>query len=341
MSNVRRHSPPARLVDDSAFRPFPERDTVFSRRFWDEDTPYFGHDIHDRIPEIVSNHPPDGYSRLHYSALRAAWTVAECFEGAYRWEYLGDRAPGLDQLGQMAVPDASAVTERLKGVARMYGADLVGIARLDRRFLYAEVPGSARDLPPDAVWGIVIAIHMDAQAHQRSPDYVSGTATGVGYSRMAFAASCLSQFIRNLGYNAFPMGNDTALSIPLAIDAGLGQLGRNGLLLTPEYGACVRLCKVVTDIPLVADTPADPGLHQACRNCTLCAEACEAQAISRAPEPSYDTVCRSNNRGILRWAADHDRCYSFWVENGASCANCISACPLTRRGMAAPSRGTF
>jgi len=323
---------PAYLVDDTVFRPFAEHDTVFSRRFWDEDTPFYDQDIHDRIHEIVSNNPLDGYSRLEYSALRAAWTVAECFEGAYRWEYLGDRAPGLDRLERLAVPDVAVLAERVKGVARSYGADLVGLARLDRRWLYAEIPGSARDLPPGAVWAIVIAIRMDAQAHRRSPDYVSGTATGVGYSRMAFAAACLSQFIRNLGYDAYPMGNDTALSIPLAIDAGLGQLGRNGLLLTQEYGACVRLCKVITDIPLVADTPSETGLHRACRNCTLCAEACKARAISRAPDPSYDIVCCSNNPGIMRWAVDHDRCYSFWVENGASCANCIAACPLTATG---------
>ena len=63
------------------------------------------------------------------------------------------------------------------------------------------------------------------------------------------------------------MGNDTALSIPLAIDAGLGELGRNGLLITPEYGACVRLCKVFTDLPLEADRPVEFGLAEICQRC--------------------------------------------------------------------------
>jgi len=51
------------------------------------------------------------------------------------------------------------------------------------------------------------------------------------------------------------MCNDTALSIPLAIDAGLGELGRNGLLITAEYGYCIRLCKIFTNLPLIVVCP--------------------------------------------------------------------------------------
>jgi epoxyqueuosine reductase QueG len=126
------------------------------------------------------------------------------------------------------------------------------------------------------------------------------------------------------------MGNDTALSVPLAIDAGLGELGRNGLLITPEYGACVRLCKIFTDLPLEADRPVEFGLAEICQRCRKCAEACEVEAISSAAEPSYEIACKSNNRGIRRWAVNADKCYSFWVRNGASCSTCIAVCPFTK-----------
>jgi epoxyqueuosine reductase QueG len=132
------------------------------------------------------------------------------------------------------------------------------------------------------------------------------------------------------------MGNDTALSIPLAIDAGLGELGRNGLLITPQYGPCVRLCKVFTDLPLMPDQPISFGVTETCMKCFKCAEACEVEAISSDPEPSYRTVSPSNNQGIVRWAVDHDKCYAFWIENSASCATCIAACPFTQRANKAP-----
>ena len=184
-------------------------------------------------------------------------------------------------------------------------------------------------IPPEYEWAIVMAIRMDASAIRTSPAFPAATAVGIGYSRMAFTIACLAEFIRNLGYKAIPMGNDTALSIPLAIDAGLGELGRNGLLITPEYGPCVRLCKVLTDLPLKPDKPIEFGAAEFCRQCRRCAEACEVGAIQLAPEPSFDVVCRSNNHGILRWAVNHDKCYSFWVQNGADCSTCIAVCPFT------------
>jgi len=66
---------------------------------------------------------------------------------------------------------------------------------------------------------------------------------------MAFVATSLAEFIRLLGHDAIPAGNDMALSIPLAVDAGLGELGRNGLLITKEFGPRLRLCKVFTNLP--------------------------------------------------------------------------------------------
>jgi reductive dehalogenase len=234
-------------------------------------------------------------------------------------------------LGVHQVADREQMSEQVKETARMFGASLVGIAALDRRWVYSHTRnGSPVSIPPALQTAVVMAIAMDAQAIETSPAYLSASATGVGYSRMAFAASCLAQFIRNLGYQAIPMGNDTALSIPLAIDAGLGELGRNGLLVTPEFGPCVRLCKVLTDLPLLPDRPAAFGVGATCIDCRRCAEACESSAISVDPSPSTRVACPSNSPGILRWAVDADKCYSFWIENGACCSTCIAACPFTR-----------
>jgi epoxyqueuosine reductase QueG len=88
---------------------------------------------------------------------------------------------------------------------------------------------------------------------------------------MGFIAPSMARFIQELGYHAMPSGNDTALSIPMAVDAGLGELGRNGILITPKYGPRVRLCKVFTDLPLVHDKPVDLGVQAFCEICKKCA----------------------------------------------------------------------
>jgi epoxyqueuosine reductase len=138
----------------------------------------------------------------------------------------------------------------------------------------------------------------------------------------------LAEFIRALGYHAIPCMNDTALSVPLAIAAGLGQAGRHGLLITPDYGPCVRLCKVLTNIPLQPDRPIDMGVTEFCRHCLNCAQACPAGAISFEDQTSAG-VCESNNPGVQKWYVHVEKCLRFWQANGSACANCIAACPFT------------
>jgi len=75
------------------------------------------------------------------------------------------------------------------------------------------------------------------------PGRLASAACGDGYSRMAVTAFKLAEFIRALGYRALPAGNGVGLSIPIAIDAGMGELGRNGLLVTPKYWAKGQTCK--------------------------------------------------------------------------------------------------
>jgi epoxyqueuosine reductase QueG len=62
-----------------------------------------------------------------------------------------------------------------------------------------------------------------------------------------------------------------------AVAAGLGQIGKNGALLTPEYGAQQRVIAIVTD----AELPADP-LHTGkdlCGDCRKCADACPMRTL--------------------------------------------------------------
>lgn len=331
MRQIRHLDAPPYTIDPQALRRFDQRQTVFGRRVGDPQAEFYRKEINENAAEIIGRGQA-GYSRLELARSAAAWTVSDHFRGAYAWEKLGGPHPVMAQLGRHAVPDRAEMSAQAKETAQVYGADLVGICRADRRWVYAQdMDGNPLEIPAGIEYAVVMAIKMDAAAIQTSPAYLASTATGVGYSRMAFAIACLAEFIRNLGYRAIPMGNDTALSIPLAIDAGLGGLGRNGLLVTPEYGPCVRLCKVFTDLPLEADRPIEFGLAAVCGRCRKCAEACEVGAVSSDAEPSYKIACRSNNESILRWAVNADKCYSFWVQNSASCSTCIAACPFTQR----------
>ena len=146
---------------------------------------------------------------------------------------------------------------------------------------------------------------------------------------MAFTAGLLAQFIRGLGYEAIPSGNDTALSIPLAVEAGLGELGRNGILITDKFGPRVRLCKVFTDLPLVPDTPKFFGVERFCELCKKCAEQCPPKAIPSG-EKTTEAITISNNSGVKKWMINPEQCYRFWAANRTDCANCIQVCPFNQ-----------
>lgn len=93
--------------------------------------------------------------------------------------------------------------------------------------------------------------------------------------------------IQNEGYDAYPVPASQIvdwenqrghLSHKEAAElAGLGWIGRNNLLVTPQFGSQVRLTTVLTDIPL---TPAGPSAAD-CGECSACVRVCPANAIKK------------------------------------------------------------
>jgi reductive dehalogenase len=150
----------------------------------------------------------------------------------------------------------------------------------------------------------------------------------------------LAEFIRGLGYQAIPSVNDTAQSVPFAMEAGLGELSRLNKLVTLEFGAAVRLCKVFTDLPMECDQPVDFGLAAFCRMCKKCAEACPSRALSFDDDPSYKVRGPWNNPGHKAWFEDSYRCLQYWQKVGNGCGICIASCPYTKVVQAVQSRTT-
>lgn len=65
------------------------------------------------------------------------------------------------------------------------------------------------------------------------------------------------------------------MDVAVAERAGLGFIGRNSLLITPEFGSYVYLGELLTNIPFVADQPIPNG----CGDCVRCIRSCPTQAL--------------------------------------------------------------
>ncbi len=279
-----------------------------------------------------------GYSRIDAALSSSAWTVYDHFREAFSWTKLKaspeakfDAELPQPEMNEVPIEDPRELTRIIKHVAKAYGAAVVGVCKLNRDWIYShDKRGQPTAIPENITQAIVIGVEMDLEALQTSPSYLASFATGNGYSRMAFIQSCVAEFIRNLGFDAIPAGNNLGLSIPLAIDAGLGEYGRHGLLINPEFGSNLRICKVFTNLPLISDRPINFGALQFCRTCKRCAESCPSQSISYEDVPTWLGQTKSNNPGILKWYVNVETCYHFWIQNGNDCSNCITSCPFTK-----------
>jgi epoxyqueuosine reductase len=330
-------------IDFERFERFSQVDDVFNRSWWDpavrsEKTEQFFESYRKPLEDWRKAR---GFRRRDYALRNAAWHGADIFAELKEHE---DRREGfLDPLSVLRdaseeradVGTPSEAAGELKQVATALGADLVGIAEADDRWLYSErysrAADGAKPNPMDAALDRVIVIGqaMDASMIATAPSALAGAATGLGYSQDVIVLLAVSQYIRNLGYQAVPTLNDTALAIPYAIKAGRGEYGRHGLVITPEFGSNVRFGKIFTDIPMALDHPIRFGVEEMCSICRACSDGCPSSAIPSG-QPSDHRHNRSNMSGISKWTVDGEACFNYWAKINSDCSVCIRVCPYTR-----------
>ncbi|HVP22963.1 MAG TPA: reductive dehalogenase [Conexivisphaerales archaeon] len=333
------------------FKRFDVRNTSFTRSATDPNSiAYLAAAKYTLVFEQRVRNDEVGFRLQDYALYNAALTVATATgsglgnrdAGLYKWTSLGAaKVPyNVSKLDREPGEMAAIVKKAAKGL----GASLVGLCELDRRWVYANdtigrpivfedvsapyanddkvvIPNSFRSV-------VVLATLMDISMVKYAPYGISAAGVWGGYDNMPIIAARVAEFIRGLGWQAIPMGNDTMLSIPLAIDAGLGQFGRICRLVTPQYGPNIRLMKVLTDLPLSYDAPIDFGLTEFCNNCKKCVQACPPQALPYG-DPSYQGTTPSEMTGILKWQQQSDKCLRWWGQVGTGCAICIRVCPWT------------
>lgn len=251
-----------------------------------------------------------------------------------------DRRWNIPKEAKLTGIDPVLMSQKIKKVGKWFGASLVGVAQLNPLWLYShwgdhnaklaethEV-GEPVVLPEGFKYAVVLTIEMDYYDMQRSPAVCP--TIDLGYSKMAFTAFHVAEFIRNLGYGAIPSGNDMGLTIPMAVDAGLGEMGRNGLLITEKFGPRVRLSKVFTDLPLATDAPIDLGVQHFCEICGKCAQQCPGNALLKG-ERTDQAIDQSTNPGMLKWPVHAEKCLKWWYKSGTTgCSNCIRVCPFNK-----------
>ncbi len=315
---------------------YDERDNIFSRirslrpGTWSYEEYYQRHpqrkapddlrrDLGGAMGEVVGK--IDLHNHLNLAALRGLIPLPMLFGNP---EVVKPRP--INQPGQVAPQE---LTLYIKGLAKYLGADLVGVARLDPRWIYSNKGGIffnndqdwGKPIESDHPFAVVMATEMDREMLMTGAHTPASIETYRNYNLGTAVSIQLAACLAEMGYRATAnhLRHYEVMCVPLAIDAGLGELGRHGYLVTKEFGPRVRLSVVTTDAPLIPDNPVDIGVQHFCEHCQKCAHLC--------PSKSIPTGEKTVANGLRRWYLDAGSCSTWWAKVGSACSICMAVCP--------------
>lgn len=300
----------------------------------------------ERVARELQKSKAPGNTLLDFALYDCAWTINKCKANLVEWE--GQGIANTARLAELGKWEGSPEENNLivKKATAVFGGAMTGVAAVNEQWFYSKYAGkdviftdqydeptvtdTAKYIPKSMNRIVASLIVADGEMLKYCPTALGEAAVSMSYSRQFELTATLTEFIRQLGYKAIPITEET-LSVPISIDAGLGELGRNGLCISPMYGPMSRVtARVLTDMPLAVDKPIEFGVAEFCKTCKVCADMCPAGAISKDTEPSDEIACESNNPGMKKWYVDTWACHDYWQECGTGCGVCLAVCPYSK-----------
>jgi ferredoxin len=255
---------------------------------------------------------------LVFAATQASFSVTEVLRDAVDGPIVAVRAEH----------DAAAMTSYLKNLALYHGAHSAGITELAPYHVYSHIGrGSGEYGAPIDLghrYALAFTVEMDRTMVGTGPAAPTVLESARQYIEAAKIAIQLANLMRSRGFKtrAHIDGNYRVIAPLVARDAGLGEIGRMGLLMTPTLGPRVRLGIVTTDMPLVPGSRGgDTFMIDFCNICQKCARACPVRAIPQDGREEID--------GALRWKINADLCFRYWCVVGTDCGRCMAVCPFS------------
>jgi len=307
-----------------------ERNVMFSRAARAKGTPEYD-EYYSRRPELLKGDdriramPPlmgPGAAKYHPELSEQAerffndiFTIEPDHDLVSKWRERLDRAEDRDR--------------DLREMIISLGAVAVGAAALRQEYLYTHKgrfpEDYGRQVTLDHPSAVVFLVEMDYRAMRRAPTVEVMRESARQYYRAAVISKTVTTVLESLGYRAKSHhdAHYDCILPPLAVMAGLGEVGRHNLLIADRYGTRVRIGAVTTDFPLVYDHPKRLGVERFCIHCRKCATNCPSRALESGE--------RQKIRGVLKWPTEVERCYSYWRQMSSDCGICMSVCPFSHR----------
>ena len=313
------------------------------------DIPVFGPRLsaaENFLADVLADPELAAASRRFFSAVPGLEGVAEEPvgepEGLLPWGYrpTAGKPNGPDPLAEAEDREGLALLRDFTGkiAALTAGAAVSGAARLEEGFLYTRSL-DGRPIGLTAADGFQIgpeSISLPRRADRvlilgfvRAPE-IMGLNPGLSRLRpptgwlswpdQATATLKLADLLSSQGFLALPSAGGLLMADHHGALAGLGELGRQGLLISPEYGPNLRLFSIITDYPFETGRPVSFGVADYCETCQRCINECPAKALTEG----------RRRPGLYQWPVNRRACFDNWRQKNDPCRKCIEICPYTR-----------
>ena len=318
-------------ISPSSTERYDERHVIFGRMELDPGLPQYDKYYSDLNPQVkgfddhVRTLPKLGELGGEYAHELDSPYFDALFEFIAKYNHLAD--PGSPVAGRIDLSREEA-TRRVKGFAKHLGALDIRVTRLKDYHVYSHagrrLHNWGQKINTPHTHAIVFSSEMAHEMVHSTPRAPAATESAVQYMHLANIGIALAMYLTKLGHSARAHvdGNYQVLATAVAHDAGIGELGRLGLIMTPSHGPRVRLAVVTTELELNEDAPINFGVQHFCEICKKCADNC--------PSNSIETGSKQEVRGVVKWQSQMETCYKFWRTAGTDCAICMAVCPYSK-----------
>lgn len=171
---------------------------------------------------------------------------------------------------------------------------------------------------------IVLAMNMDNDLMSKAPSKKSLKNIWYTYDKLSVASNKIARFLRKKGFgtHASPPLGGVALYPKLAQEAGMGEFGYSGLLITPINGPTCRLAAVYVsaeNLPMKRSNE-HSWIRDYCEQCRKCIKECPPGAI-------YENAIEQEAGRITH--IDNEKCFPYFGNN-YGCTVCIKVCPFNK-----------
>lgn len=197
---------------------------------------------------------------------------------------------------------------------REMNIDLIGYTPVLEDFIFYDLQIFGKN-------AIVLGMEMKWDKIKTTPSVICEIECFRVYNELGEKTIELAEYLKSEGYKSeahHPFGGKL-LFPPHAVAAGLGIKGRNGLVITPEFGPRQRWSIITTDADIpMRDKPDLSEMVEFCETCGACIRGCKGGA-------AYETPLQKEGSSVITHI-DRSKCIRSIMENNY-CSVCLKICP--------------